>query len=234
MSYAEIYASPFQHPWLLWAAAISGLIVALSRSGISRDVRWFCVAVACLSMIDAWLTATDVLGIGSLGSAASSWVPLVFVLLGDFRYFLFVELARPDGTLAMTKKGFGIAGAWTLIVPIASLVVIRFVRLQEPRMLFLVYEALFIALLSMVSSIYLPKHAKALRWTRSVSLLVLIYYGAWAAADALILFMECDEGFLLRILPNVLYYGGFAPVVAWTAPSDRRPASLQTMLRSSD
>lgn len=234
MSYAEIYASPLQHPWLLWAAAISGLIIALSRRGVSRDTRWFCVAVACLSMIDAWLTAVDVLGIGSLGNAASSWVPLMFVLLGDFRYFLFIEAARSDGTLAMNKKSFWIAGAWTLLVPIASLVVIRFVQLQEPRMLFLVYEALFIALLLVLSSVYLPKHTKATRWTRSATLLVFFYYGSWAAADALILFMDSDEGFLLRILPNVLYYGGLPPTVAWTAPSDRSPASLQAMLRTSD
>jgi hypothetical protein len=234
VSYAEIYASPLQHPWLLWAAAISGLIIALSRRGLSRDALWFCVAIASLSVIDAWLTASEVLGIGSLGSAGSTWIPLLFVLLGDFRYFFFVETARQDGTLRVTKKAFWIACGWTLIVPVASFVVSRLAGWQEARMLFLVYEALFVVLLLGLSSVYLAGHAKALRWTRRVSVLVFVYYGSWAAADALILFASADEGFLLRIVPNVLYYGGFAPTVAWTAPARRSSASPQAMLRTSD
>jgi hypothetical protein len=51
-----------------------------------------------------------------------------------------------------------------------------------------------------------------------VSLYVIGYYALWAGADAIILTSGADTGFLLRVLPNALYYGGFVPVVAWAAP----------------
>ena len=55
---------------------------------------------------------------------------------------------------------------------------------------------------------------------------VIGYYGLWAAADAIILTTGADMGFLLRVLPNALYYGGFVPVVAWTAPQQAHRARL--------
>jgi hypothetical protein len=51
-----------------------------------------------------------------------------------------------------------------------------------------------------------------------VTRFVIAYYALWAAADALILTMGADAAFLLRVLPNVLYYGGLVPAIAWTAP----------------
>jgi hypothetical protein len=218
VTYAEFYASSFQHPWLLWASALLGLLVALSRSDLSRRVRWFCIVLAGLSIMDAWLTADDVIGIGPLRGSASSWVPLLFVLLGDFRYFFFLEAARADGTLVITTKGLSMAGAWTLAVPIASQVVVHAIGSEEARVLFLVYEALFVLLSLGLYAVYLPGHARAPRWTRRVTMFVLIYYASWALADAIILYTGADAGFLVRVLPNVLYYGGFVPAVAWAAP----------------
>ena len=120
MSYAAFYDSFIQHPLLLWAAALLGLAIALSRRGLSRSVRWFCVALTILSLIDAWLTTTEVPGIGPLSGAAASLVPLAFVLLGDFRYFVFIESARSDGTVAATFRGLLRACAWTVLVPLGS------------------------------------------------------------------------------------------------------------------
>ncbi|MFZ1865090.1 MAG: hypothetical protein WAU39_12765 [Polyangiales bacterium] len=218
MSFEQLYASPIQHPWLLWASALLGLLVALSKRGLSRQVRAFCVALTVLSLLDAWLTADSVLGVGPLEGVAASLVPLLFVLLGDFRYFFLIEAARADGTLAVGRTTVAIAAAWTSVVPIGSQLVVHAIGSEEPRVLFLVYETLFVMLSLGLYAAYLPRHARAVRWTRRVTLFVLIYYGSWAFADAVILHSSADAGFLVRMLPNVLYYGGFVPAVAWTAP----------------
>jgi hypothetical protein len=225
--YAEFYDSFIQHPLLLWAAALLGLSIALSRRGLSRSVRWFCVALAILSLLDAWLTSTQILGIGSLTGAAASLVPLAFVLIGDFRYFFFVESARSDGTLAAGVRGWARACGWTLVVPLGSKLVIAALGSDDPRVLFLVYEMSFVVLSVGMAAFYLPRHSNAPGWTRRVTLFIIGYYGLWAAADAIILTTGADMGFLLRVLPNALYYGGFVAVVAWTAPQQAQRAGLR-------
>lgn len=222
MTYAEFYASSLQHPWLLWASALLGLLIALARPDLSRRARWFCIVLTGVSMADAWLTADDVIGIGPLHGVASSWVPLVFVLLGDFRYFFFVQIARPEGTLAIRAKSVWIACGWTLLVPVASQLVVHVLGSDQPRVLFLVYETLFVLLALWLHASYLPKHAKAVRWTRRVTGWVLTYYALWAFADAVILFFGADAAFVARVLSNVLYYGGLVPAIAWSAPRTRR------------
>ena len=47
---------------------------------------------------------------------------------------------------------------------------------------------------------------------------MLLYYGLWAAADALLLATGADSGFALRVIPNLLYYGGFIAALARLAP----------------
>ncbi len=218
MSYAAFYESFIQHPLLLWAAALVGLWVALSRRGLSSSVRWFCLALATVSVVDAWLTSNQVPGIGPLRGAAASFVPLAFVLIGDFRYFLFIESAQSDGRIAVSPKGLARACAWTLLVPLGAQFLVAALGAEQPRVLFFVYEALFVFLSVSVAALYLPRHSHALRWTKSVTLFVIGYYGLWAVADAIILGTGADTGFLLRVLPNALYYGGLVPVIAWTAP----------------
>jgi hypothetical protein len=218
VSYADFYSSFLQHPLLLWLAAIVGLAIALSRPRVSRDVRRFAVAVSVLSILDAWLSANHVLGIGRLSGPIASLLPLAFVLIGDFRFFLFVELAQPEGTLLVTRTGLLKAVLWTLLVPAVAQLLTDLSGSENPRVLFLIYEALFVALLMGFFRYYLPTSTKAHRWVRRVTGFVLLYYGLWAAADAIILATRADTGFLLRVVPNVFYYGGLAPLIVWTAP----------------
>lgn len=218
MSYVGFYDSFMQHPLLLWGAALLGLGIALSRRELSRSVRLFCVALTILSLVDAWLTTTRIPGIGPLTGQAASLVPLAFVLLGDFRYFFFIEAARSDGALAATAKGMTRALAWTLAVPLTTQLAVSTLGSQDPRVLFLVYEALFVVLGIGLGCFYLPRSTDALRWTRRVTVFVIGYYGLWAVADAIILGTGNDAGFLLRVIPNALYYGGLVPVIAWTGP----------------
>jgi len=199
-------------------AALFGLLLALSRRGISRSLRWFCVALATVSALDAWLTGTQILGLGPLPDGAATLIPLAFVLIGDFRYFLFIESARSDGRLVTGAGQLARAGAWTLVVPTASQLLITAFGSNDSRVLFLTYETLFVVLALGIAALYLPRRSDALRWTRQATGFVIGYYTLWALADAVILGAKTDMGFLLRVLPNVLYYGGLMPMLAWTAP----------------
>ncbi|MGB5809689.1 MAG: hypothetical protein WBG86_04110 [Polyangiales bacterium] len=220
--FAEFYDSFVQHPLLLWVAAVVGLAIALRRPGLRPSVRRFCVALTIVSLVDAWLTTNDVPGLGPLTGGAATWVPLAFVLIGDFRYFLFIESARRGGTLVFEARHVARALAWTLVVPIASQLVTTAMGSTNSRVLFLVYEALFVVLAIGISAHYLPKHTETLAWTRGVTRFVIGYYALWAGADAIILVTGADAGFLLRVAPNILYYGGLVPVIAWTAPKMAR------------
>ncbi len=218
MSYAEFYDSLIQHPLLLWVAAVVGLSIALSRRGLSRTVRRYCIGLTALSLLDAWLTTDRIPGFGELSGSAASLVPLAFVLAGDLRYFFFIESARSDGTLPLGVKALLRAFAWMLAVPVASQLVVAALSSDDPRVLFLVYEALFVLLALVLAAVYLPRRSDAPRWTRRVTRFVIGYYALWAAADAIILATDADVGFLVRVFPNVLYYGGLVPAIAWTAP----------------
>ena len=67
-------------------------------------------------------------------------------------------------------------------------------------------------------------NARTLAWLRAVTRFVLLYYGLWAAADVVILAIGSDLGYALRVVPNVLYYGGLIAAIGWLAPAtaDRR------------
>ncbi len=80
------------------------------------------------------------------------------------------------------------------------------------------YETLFVVLAIGLSRVYLPRRSVALLWTRRVTRFVIAYYALWVVADAVILTTGADVAFLLRVLPNVLYYGGLVPAIAWAAP----------------
>jgi hypothetical protein len=83
--------------------------------------------------------------------------------------------------------------------------------------LFLVYELAFAAL-TLALMRWHPNRAVA--WTRPVSRFVVLYYLLWAGADAILLATGSDWGFALRVIPNLLYYGGLIAVIAWAGSRD--------------
>lgn len=213
--FEAFYASPLQHPLLLWAAAAAATAWAVTRPGLAPELRRYCLALGALSLADAWLSANHVYGFGRLEGAAARAVPLFFVLAGDFRYLLLLGAARADGSLALGPRPALAALGLTLAVPALSPLVVRALPAGEPRVLFLVYELSFFAL-TLVLLRWHPGHRRA-PWLRAVSRLVLLYYGLWATADAVILAAGpavSDAGFLLRVAPNVLYYGGLIAGIA--------------------
>jgi len=215
--FEAFYASAWQHPLALWLAALAGAAICLARRDLHPSVRRYGLSLTALSLCDAWLTANRVFGIGALPAALASVVPLFFVLAGDFRYLLLWEAATPDGAIAITPRGAARSAALTAIVPILAQVAAAG---REPRVLFLVYEIAFCALTAALLRWH--PNARALPWVRVVSRVVLLYYGLWAAADAVLLTTGADVGYALRVTPNLLYYGGLIGAVALLAPSDRR------------
>ena len=207
------YAGFVQHPILLWLAALTAAAYCGRLKAVRPRMRAYCAALVVLSLLDAWLTSSEIPGIGRLPAALSSVVPLFFVLAGDFRYLLLVSAATPAGDLELTPARLLAALGLTAIVPLLSqfLLTVLPASLNTPRTLYLVYELMFVLL-----TLSLLRFAKSLGetpWLRRVSRFVLFYYGLWATADVIILATGSDLGFALRVVPNLLYYGGLIAVI---------------------
>ena len=216
--FEAFYTSPIQHPWLLWLATGIGAMQVATRAGLDPGLRRYCLALTVLSFGDAWLTSNHVYGIGALSGVAKSAVPLFFVLMGDLRFLLLVTCASPDGRLAASVPRVLAALGLTLIVPITTQLVLT--ALPEthsgPRVMFAIYELAFFALTATLLRVH--PNARENPWLRSVARFVMFYYALWAIADIILLWTGSDLGFLLRVLPNLLYYGGLIAAIALLAP----------------
>ncbi|NNL85644.1 MAG: hypothetical protein HKP27_08335 [Myxococcales bacterium] len=224
--FEAFYASAWQHPWLLWWAAALACRYAFRRHDRGSDVRRYAASLTVLSATDAWLTASPPYAIGPLPEAVSALVPLFFVLAGDFRFLLLLTSATDSGGIRPHTRSIASAAAFTLIVPVASQLLVSAVPGwgDKPRVLYLTYELLFLALALALRRVH--PIAKKLRWVRSVCGFVALYYGLWALADLLILGTGSDLGFALRVVPNVLYYGGLIAAIAHFAPRLRAPSAV--------
>jgi hypothetical protein len=214
--FETFYASFTQQPILLWVAAALGFAVSLTRLGqATPSLRLFCLLFGLLPFFDAWLTADDVAGIGALPPTTAVVLATFFVIVGDLRYFLFLTSATEDGAIAITRVTLARAVGLSLLVPVASAVFRSFLPdlPWKGRATFLFYEAAFVCLVLALRTMG-RKRAPAPVWTRPVTKFVLAYYALWVAADVVILFLHLDAGYLLRVVPNVLYYGGLLTVMS--------------------
>ena len=221
-AFEAFYGAPLQHPWLLWAAAAVGVAACLARRDLHPSLRRYGVALGVLSALDAWLTSSHVYGLGALPGAFAGAVPLLFVLAGDFRYLLLAVAATPDGRLRAGARDGLVALGLTAIVPITSQLVMGALppAAHAERVLFLVYELSFLVLVAGLAQ----RHPNVRRapWLRSLGRFVMLYYGLWASADAILIATGSDLGYALRVLPNVLYYGGLIAAIARLAPAPAR------------
>jgi hypothetical protein len=224
-TFEAFYASELQHPWLLWAAAALALGFCLTRAGLDASVRRYCTLLAGLSFLDAWLTSSHVYGVGSLSGSASSFVPLFFVLAGDLRFLLLFGIATATGAIALRGGALAAAAALTLLVPLLTQLILSQLpeSMSGARILFFVYEVLFVGLT--LALLRLHPRVGEVPWLTPVCRFVLIYYGLWASADAILLATGSDLGFALRVVPNLLYYGGLIAVIGWAASRARPMAA---------
>ena len=213
-SWHDFYYSAWQQPWALLVAPFAFLVwralAAPPRVGAAPEASGFVVAWSWLFAVETML---DPVATGPLAKAlgspvASTALGVAFVMLGDFRiWWLVARLARPEGAALR-------ALAPTLSVPIGAWLVSLALAPLPDQALWLIHESLFLAVAFVVSRRFSG------RFERAVLAYAGVYYALWAAADVLIL-AGVDAGWLLRCIPNQLYYGLTVPFVWWRffAPS---------------
>lgn len=230
MSPAEIYSSPWHHPGLLLPAALAGLTavaVALHRhpAAWSPFLRAWLLFFAVEIVLDASLTgfATPLHG----HPAAERVAGIAFVILGDLRGYLLLERllapSRPWGaTLAR-------AVAWSFVASIAVAVAKTAApaTFNNTRHIFLFYELVSLALFVAWRFVMVPRRAPGVSapaavLAREASLYFVVQYALWVSSDVLIL-SGVDLAYLLRIVPNLTYYGLFVPFVLLRSPRELKP-----------
>ena len=230
-TWQELYASDLQSLWalvalpalfLVWLAARGRARAARDPDPRSRFVLAWAVAFAAETILDPIATGPLTRAL-ELSPGAAQALGLLFVLLGDWRVWLLVAaLAFGPARRAAVFAGSTLA---TLVVPGVAFGTDAALRLRWPdlpgQVLWLVYELGFAALALGVRARLLPRlaavaDARAQACARAVLAYAAGYYALWAAADVLIL-AGVDAGWLLRMLPNQLYYALFVPFAffAW-------------------
>lgn len=215
--FESFYTSFWQHPLLLWLFPVIFLI-KVRPGGVSFERALFLFSV--LTILDPLFTGPLPELLGWPGEVTRG-VMIFFVLLGDFRFFFFVE--RFSRSLDEARRGMALALAMTFVVPLLQAALLRAYpqTFENPRHTFLAYELLFLAVAIFYRLILLPRRhlTQEIRtWLQAISGYAAAYYALWALADVVIL-AGYDSGFLLRVIPNVLYYGLFMPFVYWKAPA---------------
>lgn len=230
-SWRAFYASDLQAVWsLLPVPAVFLACLLLSRrvrevgarSPEARFVRAWAVLFSVETLLDPLVGGKLTSGLGAPPTVGTA-VMLAFVLLGDFRiYWLILAVALRDA-----PRGARLAAAATPVVPLLALASDRLAESFAPdsagQRLWLIHELLFAGIAIWLGSRWLPRRVDdpvRLRFLRRVCRYVACYYGLWASCDALWLVTSLDVVWLLRAVPNQLYYAFTVPFV-WLAYSRR-------------
>jgi hypothetical protein len=219
--FKAIYDSPWHSPAFFWFAG------ALFLIALARHLPWLAGALVLFqTALFADALATGAWPPGGLQSSSfMTPVAIAFVILGDLRFFVIVERFTRR---TMGARGWLLAIGLSLIVPLASTAT----RLawpaafSEPRVTFLTYELMFLALATSLRVLVFPRRLAdatpgVRRWLLGLATYEIAQYGLWALADILIL-AGVSPAHLLRLVPNALYYAFFLPFVWWTAPAEAR------------
>lgn len=218
-----IYDSPWHHPFVAYMAGIALLFFLVRRLPF---LYAYLVIFTITILADA--TATGSWSPVPAGTTAYTVFSVLFIVLGDLRYFLLAErVTHPRDTLSRVLTwSMGVS----LIMPATSGVLTRVVpAMQNDRVLYMVYEAVMgCIVLGLDRFRYASGDAapEIRQWVHRVSLLFATLYFGWAASDLAIL-IGIEAGHLLRVVPNVLYYGAFLPFVFATAPESIRALPLK-------
>lgn len=226
--FERFYASLWQHPGLL---VVVPLVFWFLRPEVHGFYGFYLRLFLVETVLDALSTAPPPL---ALPASIATSVAIAFVILGDARYFVLVEALCQRGAPAaiVPRLAWARGLLLALVVPTLQATLIQLFPAWFPtsRHTFLVYELLFFAVAAGYHLFAVePRlaandgpHAPHLRtWLRRITSFSLAYYALWAAADVVI-FAGLDAGYLLRVVPNVLYYGVFLPFTLWSCPPNLR------------
>lgn len=213
----SLYESAWHIPATPWLANAAFLLIL----GMSRGPRRGLFALLAIAIaLDAWLNGA-LTPLGRASPSVRTAVSLFFVLAGDFRYFAVSDLVAGD-------KGRSLARALGLafVVPVVALP-LRLLDAPE-RVLWLAYEGAFVVFALVLRAVLWPRWLgarsappEAVRAVRALTTFQIVQYGLWALADVLLL-ADLGVGWLLRLVPNTLYYAVFVPF-AWWWTAEARP-----------
>ena len=197
-------------------------------AGASRDAHfvWLYSVVFCIETLLDPIATGPVLELLDLGSGAASAVMVCFVILGDLRVFLLVfQLLDPERRVGRSLAFAALASLFVPIVAYSGNALVEWFRPElTGQRLWLIYELSFLAVALFLRNTLVPRRAsdpRLGRFLRACLTYVAAYYALWASADVLILFAKLDAGWLLRVLPNQLYYAFWIPFV-WMSFDTRR------------
>lgn len=215
MSFASLYESPWHHPGIAWLATLATLLIVPFIPSLAGPRRRWLVGLQLIAALDALFTGawSPVAGWPTGFTAAT----VVFVILGDVRYLVLVQdptRSSPAWRLHMVRALL-LSASFSLLAYLVSHALPP--MLQSSRSLFLTFEIGFIALL-LVLRRFLPaaRDPAARRAQRLLTGFEFLQYGLWVVADLWILYAgaAADQGYALRLLPNAMYYAGFAAFAA--------------------
>ena len=230
-SFRAFYQSDLQgiYGLLVVPACFLVYLLTLGRGrvtdGAQRFAFLYCLVFTVETLLDP--ICTGLLVRGATDGAATA-VSLFFVLLGDFRVLLLAFLCC--GVYA-ARAALLRATLWTFPVPVCAFLLNAALESALGPLasytLYLIHELLFVAL-----SLALVVRFGSAPFVRRCLLYVACYYALWAGADVLIL-LGVDAGYLLRAVPNQLYYAFFTPWV-WLAARAHPPLPDLQASSSSD
>jgi hypothetical protein len=232
VAWSAVYATDLQGCWAL--LPVPALYLACRALGwrprgggalapAAPFVDGYAVAFAIETLLDPLITGPLLRSFGYAGTPLATAVMIAFVLLGDFRVYLLVFALLAIAAGRGWRDAVPVAAGWTVLVPAIAYPLAAAVRAAAPaadaNTIWLVYESLFTAV-ALILARALPRRvaagAPALRGVvRAALVYAAVYYALWAAADALIQLGGLDAGWLLRIVPNQLYYAFWIPFVVW-------------------
>jgi hypothetical protein len=167
-------------------------------------------------------------GAGVLPAAAGfiDGYAIVFAVLTILDPFMTGPVVRAlgikDGAGRRWTDGLGVSAALTTVVPIVAYAANGAAHAAAPGLasssIWLIYETLFLAGALLLRARLVPARVPPARpglraYLRDALLYVVIYYASWVFADVLIQVGGLDLGWLVRVLPNQLYYAFWVPAV---------------------
>lgn len=214
----SLYDSPYHHPLL---AYVGGLILLFAIARRLPFLHGYLTVFLLCILADA--TVTGAWSPVPLGSDAYTAFSVLFIILGDLRYFVLTErVTRPSDSLLRTLS-FSLPVSFA--IPVVTAIMTRTIpAMADERALYAVYELAMVVVVMTLDHLRFGRRPidPALRkWVHEVSLFFAAGYLGWGTCDLLIL-AGVELGHALRIVPNVMYYALFLAVVWLRAPESLR------------